>query len=260
MEKNNYSFWSILFWVTIVVTGLLALEGLILPHFSGDKGHSLALIVFAIVQAGWLIVYSTIKYRSPEEKAALKNTDELASISCIANALFSVIVFNDKGQLGMKIWLVLPFLLLFMTWALHRDYQTMKENMEKAMKRKREPRELLDKVSHSDRQVFIVVQHASQEDVAYELDDSTLLYRLPDKRFLVLFRQKVGIERFQTVLSALRTEVNADEDVIGYYGLPHKGNHPDEPLAFVSNLPGECRVIPFDPKTVPFADADLVTW
>jgi hypothetical protein len=62
------------------------------------------------------------------------------------------------------------------------------------------------------------------------------------------------------ILSSLRTKVNADEDVVGYYGRPHKRNHLDESLAFVSDLSGECRVIPFDPNSVPMAGAKPLIW
>ena len=262
MEKEKRSFYDYLILVTIVVAGLFGMEGLLLRYVTNLYWKVLVYFVFFIFQYGWVGVYLAIVFRRPEEKALQSYLDEWVEISILLNAFLSIFVFVvfDKAHIGLLVWLLVPLAILLLAYGLYRNDRTAKEAMEKEEAKKREPGELLRRVSQSDHPVFIVVSHNSKQDIQFELDDRTLLYILPDGRYLVLFRKKVGIEEFQNVLSALRTEVNADEDVIGYYGLPHKGNHPDKPLAFVSNLPGECRVIPFDPNTIPLADADLVTW
>lgn len=259
MEKEKRAFYDYLILVTIVMAGLFGMEGLLRRYVADPDWNAGILGIFFFIHLGWVAVYQAIVYRRPEEKALQNYVDEWLVISIVLMALLSIAVY-DKAHFGPKTWLFVPLVILLQAYGLYRNDRTAKEALEKEETQKREPEELLRRVSQSDRPVFIVVSHNSKQDIQFELDDRTLLYLLPDGRYLVLFRKKVGIEEFQNVLSALRTEVNADEDVIGYYGLPHKGNHPDEPLAFVSNLPGECRVIPFDPKTVPFADADLVTW
>ena len=262
MEKEKRAFYDYLILVTIVMAGLFGMEGLLLRYATNLYWKVLVFFVFFIIQYGWVGVYLAIVYRRPEEKALQNYLDEWVEISILLNGFLSVVVFlvSDKSHLGSMVWLLVPLAILLLAYGLYRNDRTAKETMEKEEAKKREPGELLRRVSQSDQPVFIVVSHKSKQDIQFELDNRTLLYLLLDGRYLVLFRKKVRMEEFQNVLSALRSEVNADEDVIGYYGLPHKGNHPDEPLAFVSNLSGECRVIPFDPKTVPFADADLVTW
>ena len=259
MEKEKRSLYDYLILVTIVMAGLFGMEGLLRQYVADPDWNAGILAIFFFIQLGWVGIYQAIVYRRPEEKALQNYVDEWLVISIVLMALLSFAVF-DKEHFGPKTWLFVPLVILLQAYGLYRNDRTAKEALEKEETEKREPEELLRRVSQSDCPVFIVVSHHSKQDIQFELDDRTLLYILPDGRYLVLFRKKVGIEEFQNVLSALRTEVNADEDVIGYYGLTHKGNHPDKPLAFVSNLPGECRVIPFDPNTVPLADADLVTW
>ena len=259
MEKEKRSFYDYLILVTIVMAGLFGIEGLLLRYVVDPDWNAGILAVFFFIQLAWIAVYLAIVYRRPEEKAVPNYLDEWLAISIFLMALLSIAVF-DKEHFGPKTWLFVPLVILLQAYGLYSNDRTAKEAMEKEKTEKREPEELLRRVSQSDRPVFIVVSHNSKQDIQFELDDRTLLYILIDGRYLVLFRKKVGIEEFKGLLSALRSEVNADEDVIGYYGLPHKGNHPDEPLALVSNLSGECRIIPFDLNTVPLADADLVTW
>ena len=258
MEKKKWSFYDYLILVTIVVASLFGMEGLLLRYVTNLYWKVLVYFFFFILQYGWVGIYLAIAYRRPEDKALQNYLDEWLEISILLNGFLSVIVFlvSDKSHLASMVWLLVPLAILLLAYGLYRNDRTAKEEEAK----EREPGELLRRVSQSDHPVFIVVSHNSKQDIQFELDDRTLLYLLIDGRYLVLFRKKVGIEEFQNVLSALRSEVNADEDVIGYYGLPHKGDHPDEPHAFVSNLSRECRVIPFDPRSVPLADADLVTW
>ena len=240
---------------------LLPLEGIVLSFVTNPCWRSLVLLLFFLVQLGWMAVYLPDIYRRPEERKALHSpVDKWIVISAILNAFLSIAVC-DMVHFGKKAWPFIPFAILFQAYALYHNDRKVAEALEKDEVENGEPAELLQQVSQSDHPVFIVVSHGSQQDLESELvDASTILYILPDGRYLILFRRRLRVETFQTILSALRTKVNADEDVIGYYGRPHKGNRPDESLAFVSNLSGECRVIPFDPDLVLMAGAKPIVW
>ena len=92
-------------------------------------------------------------------------------------------------------------------------------------------------------------------DLEFEVDDRMFLYSLPDGRFLVLFRKDVPLDAFLGTLADFRAEVDADEDAIGCYGLPHDGPRPDLPLFFVCDKEGESRPFDFNPSTVSISSA-----
>lgn len=83
-------------------------------------------------------------------------------------------------------------------------------------------------------------------------------YSLPDGRFLVLFRKQVSLEDFLRALAVFRTEVDRDEDAVGLYGQTFYGARPDHLQAFVSDLAGVCRIIPFDLDTASLSGAEPV--
>jgi hypothetical protein len=114
---------------------------------------------------------------------------------------------------------------------------------------------LRDRLATSARKAFIVCSHAREVDLHFEVDDRMFLYSLPDGRFLVLFRKDVTLDAFLGTLADFRTEVDADEDAIGCYGLPYDGPRPDLPLVFVCNKDMESRPFEFDPSTVPISAA-----
>ena len=114
---------------------------------------------------------------------------------------------------------------------------------------------LRDQVARSGRKAFIVCSHAREVDLHFEVDDRMFLYSLPDGRFLVLFRKDIPLDDFLDKLRDFRTEVDADEDAIGCYALPHDGPRSDLPLVFVCNQDMESRPFDFDPSSVPISAA-----
>ena len=259
MEEKKRTFGEFLIWATALMTGLLGLEGVVC-HLVNDEWEFVVRVVFFFIQLTWAMIYQAIIYRQDEEKKKTDYADlSLVGFTGFLNSLFSIFVFESNHLESSKIWFALPFLILFQAFALYWTDRSMRKSFEEGERQKREPGELLDRVSQSDQPVFIVVSHVPKQHIAFELDDKAMmLYRLVDYRYLVLFRREVGMKQFLKVLSALRSEANDDEDVIGYYGRPCKGTQPDEPHAFVSNLQGECRTIPFDLTTVPFDEADPI--
>ena len=265
--ENTGRFWKtgifcdFLLEVISIMAILLPLEGIVLSFVSNPGWRSLVLLLFSIVQLGWMAVYLPDIYRRPEERKALHSpVDKWIVISAILNAFLSIAVC-DMVHFGKKAWPLIPLAILFQAYALYHNDRKVAEVLEIEEAENGEPAELLHRVSQSDHPVFIVVSHGSQQDLESELlDASTVLYTLPDGRYLILFQKRLRVETFQMILSSLRTKVNADEDVVGYYGRPHKRNHLDESLAFVSDLSGECRVIPFDPNSVPMAGAKPLIW
>lgn len=259
MEEKKKSFGEFLIWATALMTGLLGLEGVVC-HFVNDEWEFVVRVVFFFIQLTWLIIYQAIIYRQDEEKKKTDYVDfSLVGFAGFLNSLFSIFVF-EPNHFGLpNVWFALPFLILFQAFALYWTDRSMRKSFEVGERQKREPGELLDRVSQSDQPVFIVISHVPKQHIAFELDDkATILYQLVDDRYLVLFRREVGMKQFLKVLSALRSETNDDEDVIGYYGRSCKGAQPDGQHAFVSNLRGECRTIPFDLTTVPFDEADPI--
>ena len=105
----------------------------------------------------------------------------------------------------------------------------------------------------SDRKAIIILFNARMEDVSFEVDGRMVLYSLPDGRYLVLFRKPVSQEDFLRALAAFRTEVDDDEDAIGFYGIK-----PGDIQAYVSDLSGVCRVVPFDLDSASLTGAEPV--
>ena len=105
----------------------------------------------------------------------------------------------------------------------------------------------------SDRKALIILFNARMEDVSFEVDGRMVLYSLPDGRYLVLFRKPVSQEDFLRALAAFRTEVDDDEDAIGFYGVK-----PGDLQSYVSDLSGVCRVVPFDLDSASLTGAEPV--
>ena len=241
---------------------LLLLEGIAVSCVADPDWRPLVLLLFFFVQLGWVAIAWRVGYYRPEDRKVFRGQADkwMLVASAILNAVLSVAVC-DVAHFGKKAWPLIPVGVLFHAYAWYHNERKVAEARDKEKAENVEPAELLSRVSQSDHPVFIVVSHGSRQDLESELvDASTVLYILPDGRFLILFRNRLQVETFQMILSTLRTKVNADEDVIGYYGRPHKRNRPDESLAFMSSLSGECRVVPFAPDSVPMAGAEPVLW
>ena len=81
---------------------LLPLEGIVLSFVSNPGWRSLVLLLFSIVQLGWMAVYLPDIYRRPEERKALHSpVDKWIVISAILNAFLSFAVC-DMMHFGKK--------------------------------------------------------------------------------------------------------------------------------------------------------------
>jgi hypothetical protein len=154
----------------------------------------------------------------------------------------------------VRILLLLAFFPLCV-FGLYRGRRKKEAETRKEEERQREPLILRDRLATSARSAFIVCSHAREVDLEFEVDDRMFLYSLPDGRFLVLFRKDVPLDAFLGTLADFRAEVDADEDAIGCYGLPHDGPRPDLPLFFVCDKEGESRPFDFNPSTVSISSA-----
>ena len=254
MEENKNSiYWDLLIWVTVLGAGTFALEGLCI-HFIG-KGW--VRIVFFLVGIIFLVRESIVERRKPEKVAkvgALTQT-EATKIVSLAMSLFPL-VFQPGSSISQpgRILMLLAFFPLG-AWGLFGTRRKEEAEARKEEERLRAPLVLRDQVARSGRKVFIVCSHAREVDLHFEVDDRMFLYSLPDGRFLVLFRKDVPLDAFLGSLADFRAEVDADEDAIGCYGLPHDGPRPDLPLVFVCNKEGESRPFEFNPLSVPISSA-----
>ena len=262
MEENkNSGFWDLVIWVTLLGGGTFALAGLICTVV-GDDWVKLALCLLGL---GNLLRDSIAEKRNakkadgkkpaPVEKAGPLRPGEAARIVSGALTFFPIIFLPGiSASSTAKPLLLLASLPLMIVGLLRIRRKTDKE-ARKAEEEQREPLALRDRLARSARSAFIVCSHAREVDLTFELDDRMFLYSLPDGRFLVLFRKDVPLDAFLGSLSDFRSEVDADEDAIGCYGLPHDGPRPDFPLVFVCSKEGESRPFDFNPSTVPISAA-----
>lgn len=254
MEENrNSSFWDLLIWVTVLGAGTFALEGLCI-HFIG-KGW--IRIVFFLAGVFFLVRESIVKRRKPERvaKVGALTLTEATKIVSLAMSLFPL-VFQPGGSVSQsgRILLLLAFFPLG-AWGLYGTRRKKEVEARKEEERLREPLVLRDQAARSARKAYIVCSHAREVDLEFEVDDRMFLYSLPDGRFLVLFRKDVPLDAFLGTLADFRAEVDADEDAIGCYCLPHDGPRPDLPLFFVCDKEGESRPFDFNPSTVSISSA-----
>ena len=180
---------------------------------------------------------------------------EATKVCSMALTVFPIVFLpgSNTSPLGKALLLIAFFPL--MVYGLYRSRRKEEAEARQEEEQLRAPMVLRDQVARSGRKVFIVCAHAREVDLHFEVDDRMFLYSLPDGRFLVLFRKDVPLDAFLGTLADFRTEVDADEDAIGCYGLPHDGPRPDLPLVFVCNKEMESRPFEFDPSTVPISAA-----
>ncbi len=273
-ENENSTIGDLMIWVTVLGAGTFALEGLCV-HFIGKDWLK---IVFFLLGAIVLIRESVVEWRKPGKSARsaksgqvddrLGQADsqsgravgkltwaEATKVCSMALTVFPIVFMpgSNTSPLGKALLLIAFFPL--MVYGLYRSRRKEEAEARKEEEQLRAPMVLRDQVARSGRKVFIVCSHAREVDLHFEVDDRMFLYSLPDGRFLVLFRKDVPLESFLGTLADFRTEVDADEDAIGCYGLPHDGPRPDLPLVFVCNKDMESRPFEFDPSTVPISAA-----
>lgn len=252
-ENENSTIGDLLIWVTLLGGGTFAIEGLCL-HFIGKDWLKL---VFLLLGLFFLVRETIVERRKPERVSLVgKLTPTEAVTVCSAALSFFPVVFLPESSSSpvVKTILLLAYFPL-MVFGLYRGRRKKEEEARKEEERLQEPLTLRDRLARSARKAFIVCSHAREVDLEFEVDDRMFLYSLPDGRFLVLFRKDVPLDAFLGALSDFRTEVDADEDAIGCYGLPHDGPRPDLPLVFVCNKERESRPFDFDPSTVPISSA-----
>ena len=254
MEENrNSSFWDLLIWVTVLGAGTFTLEGLFMHYLGRDWLPP----VFVLLGLFLLVREALIQRRKPERVAQVGIlTPSEAVTVCSAALSFFPIVFLPGSSASplVRILLLLTFFPLG-AFGLYRGRRKEEEEARKEEERLREPLVLRDQVARSARKAFIVCSHAREVDLHFEVDDRMFLYSLPDGRFLVLFKADVPLDAFLDMLRDFRTEVDADEDAIGCYGLPHDGPRSGHPLAFVCNQDMESRPFDFNPSSVPISAA-----
>ena len=180
---------------------------------------------------------------------------EATKVCSMALTVFPIVFMPGSTTSPLVKALLLIAFFPVMTHALYRSRRKEEEKARKEEEQLRAPMVLRDQVARSGRKVFIVCSHAREVDLHFEVDDRMFLYSLPDGRFLVLFRKDIPLDAFLGTLADFRTEVDADEDAIGCYGLPHDGPRPDLPLVFVCNKDMESRPFEFDSSTVPISAA-----
>ena len=287
-ENENSTIWDLMIWVTVLGAGTFALEGLCV-HFIGKDWLK---IVFFLLGVFVLIRESVVEWRKPgkspragksgqvddrsgqsegrsgqvDDRSGQTDSQsgrtvgkltwaEATKVCSMALTVFPIVFMPGSTTSPLVKALLLIAFFPVMTHALYRSRRKEEEKARKEEEQQRAPMVLRDQVARSGRKVFIVCSHAREVDLHFEVDDRMFLYSLPDGRFLVLFRKDIPLDAFLGTLADFRTEVDADEDAIGCYGLPHDGPRPDLPLVFVCNKDMESRPFEFDSSTVPISAA-----
>lgn len=253
-EEHNNGFWDLVTWVAVLMAGTFGLAGLLLRLV----GAGWVKLVFLLMGLAGLVWITRRETRESETRASVGKLSLTETVTVISTALafFPVVFLPDDEHFSMALRVGLLVLCIpLQTYGLYRSRLKKEAEARKEEAEQCEPLELRDRVARNANKAFIVISHAREVDLEFELDDRMFLYRLPDGRFLVLFRKDVDLDVFQGTLKDFRSEVDADEDVLGYYGLSRGGIGPDAPRAFHCNLAGECRPVRFDPATVPISSA-----
>lgn len=244
--KKPDSFWDVLIWVTVLLTGLMGVE-VLLNHFYPKGGRGIFLLLLFLL----MILRETSFFKKHLGKHIQEILSWVITLAAGVETFFGLMDKDDKES-SWIVW-VFPLIVILMAVRLYRDYRKKEEEARKQEELLREPRKLLSEALASDKKALILLFNARMEDVSFEVDDRMIQYSLPDGRFLVLFRKPVSQEDFLRALAAFRTEVDDDEDAIGFYGIK-----PGDIQAYVSDLSGVCRAVPFDLDSASLTDAEPV--
>ena len=246
--KKPESFLDIFIWVTVLMTVFVGV-GILLNYIFPEWGRPVWIF--------FLLLLLLLKEMPRLKKWADAHFPDVLSMVVAVSAGAGVLLqYKELLKLNAS-WIgwLFPVVIILMTRRLYRESQKKEAEARKQEELFREPRKLLAESLNSDKKALILLFNARMEDVSFEVDDRMILYSLPDGRFLVLFRKQVSLEDFLLALAAFRTEVNNDEDAVGFYGQTYYGVKPDSLQAFVSDLSGVSRVVPIDLDSASLAGA-----
>ena len=247
MERENRSFWDILIWVTVLTGGLFGLAGLMMK-----VAGIWSLIIYSLIPIICSIIH-IIHNRKAGKPMQRDLLGDLLFVATVAGVVFTLVVLDEK--LSPYAWWFVPPLVILISFTLYKDDQRLGKERQEEEKRRREPYLVRDREIKSAQKVFILISHAEKVRILSRVSSQMYLYTLPDDRFLILFKEPVGMDKFLKAVATFRTRVDADEDVIGYYGPADSGSG----AAYVSTLAGESRTVPFDPDPVPL-DGAIPVW
>lgn len=249
--KKPESYWDVLIWATVLLAVFIGM-GVLLQACFPRWGRGIWLL--------FLLLLMLLQEAPFIKRRADQIFPEVLSWAITASAFTELLLsFLDKnGQAPSWLGWLIPVFIILLANKLFRDKQKKEEEARKNEQQLQEPRKLLSESLISDRKALILLFNARMEDVSFEVDERMILYSLPDGRFLVLFRKPIRLEDFLHALSAFRTEVDEDEDAIGFYGQTFYGVKPDTLQAYVSDLSGVCHAVPFDLDSVSFSNAEPV--
>ena len=249
--KKPDSFWDVLIWATVLLAVFIGMGKLLLAFSpKWGKGIWLLFLLFLMVLQEVPFIKRRADMFFPEVLPWVITT------AAVADFFFSFL--GKDGQAPSWLGWLIPVFIILLANRLFREKKKKEEEARKQEELLREPRKLLSETLASDKKALILLFNARMEDVSFEVDDRMILYSLPDGRFLVLFRKPVRPEDFLRALSAFRTEVDADEDAVGFYGQTFFGVKPDDLQAYVSDLSGTCRTVPFDLDSASLSGAEPV--
>ena len=246
--KKPESFWDILIWVSVLLTVFMGI-GVLLNHLFPRGGGRIIFILLLL----FLMIFRESSFI--QKRTGRVFQDILILVIAMVGAVGFLWGLIEKGQNVSWVGWVFPLIIIWETRKIYREFQKKEEEARKQEELIREPQQLLAQSLHSDKKALILLSNARIEDVSFEIDDRMILYSLPDGRFLVLFRKQVSLEDFLHALAAFRTEVDNDEDAVGFYGQTFYGVKPDSFQAFMSGLSGVCRVVPIDLDSASLAGA-----
>lgn len=249
--KKPESFWDVLIWVAVLLAVFLSV-GMLLNHLFPEWGRPIWLLFLFL-----LMVLREVPFLKRQAEEFFPEI--LSWVVTLAGGAESILGLMDKGgkHSSLIVWFF-PVFIILLTNRLYRESKKKEEEARKEQELLREPRALLNNSLSSDKKALILLFNARMEEVSFEVDDRMFLYSLPDGRFLVLFRKPVSLEDFLHALSAFRSEVDDDEDAVGFYGQTFFGVRPDSLQAYVTDLSGVCRAVPFEIDSASLTGAEPV--
>ena len=180
-----------------------------------------------------------------------RQNEHSVSLPIALCAIFTpIIIFKTPGVLWYGLILSSILLIALATlWAFYEQKAIEKTRQKKKAAFKDTTEKCLHSFKMSYYKQFFVISNISVNDILYEMDDDSLLFQLPDGRYMVILKQSCDEGEYLYTLSQFRNEAKEDTDVLGYIDNIGKGVC----TMYISDITGEHKsFVKGDNSFVPF--------